>query len=707
MTETSKLSKFLQAAQAFAKKTPEEIAPALKNEEYLVRQATLMAKLKKGRKTSTVGEAELRRICDIPISSDMTEQEFEDFNRKIVDANQFESGWRLFGPQARALQDFYKYGGLFAPIGVGHGKTLITLKCADRAYQEGARKILLLIPPEVFAQLTKRDIPWARQYVSLGVPFHPLGRKSRKAREAMVSSNRPGCYILPYSLLSTTDTDFLLESIAPELLICDEGHMIKNPRAARTRRLTRYIESAHPQLVVLSGTITNKGIQDYHHLIRGCLGEMCPLPRSPIMAAEWGGVINSEVDVVSFAQTKPLLPLLNWARAKYPEMKFPENVPGFRRAYKRRLVSTPGVVATSDEEIRAGLLISNTPVVKYAEAQGFDRLHELMEAVQNDFVTPNGDEIEFHMLSFKWLYELTTGFYNELTWPEPEALARKRDGLVSEASIDLQRAQAHHFAQQDYIKELRGFLYDNPPSGLDTPLLVGSNISRNFGRDVGDTLSDLWYKAHNMKWDGMPERESNTIRVCDYKIQAAVKWAQALPALTGGIIWCHHQEAAKWVREALQEAGLQPLFCPAGYAGGERISDVDNAGRICVASMPAHGQGKNLQHFEHQLFLQWPRPAKTAEQTIGRLHRKGQMADIVQTTCLLTLPWDDIMFAATLNDAIYVTQTTGLRQRLIRASYNPLPKIFSPEFLRERGMENKVLDQEQRQMFQDRFGEQA
>ena len=678
--------------------------PPIRTPEQEMKRNRMLHRLRKGRKSLTIGEAELRRICDLPIAKPMTSQEIEDFNRQVILAGPYESGFRLFEPQARALDAFFRIGGLFAPIGVGHGKTLITIKAADWAYHQGARKILLLMPPQVLHQLVKSDIPWARTKVSLGVPFHQLGKKPLKKRKQIADRDRPGCYLMPYSLLSTKDTDYLLETIKPEVVICDEAHKVKDLRAARAKRLVRYINEFNPQLLVLSGSITNRSIADYHHLIHIALGENCPLPRSRNQAREWGAVVDADVDFVGWEQLRQIRPLIGWARMAFPGEKFDETVPGYRSAYKHRLNTAPGVVATGDETISASLLIENRPVPAPEKAEGFQVLEDLCEQVSNDFLTPNGDEIDHAIHTFKWLYELSAGFYNELKWPEPEVLARKRRIPEEQAREFLELAQVHHNAKQEYSRELRSFLSNDPPSGIDTPMLVGLEISRNGGKVVGQHLAGLWKQMKDLEFEEMPEREGRAVRVCDYKIKQAVSWAKSLPQGVGGIIWCHHKEVARWTLEALREAGVKSLDCPAGDAGGERIRNPENAEFVCVASMPAHGTGKNLQHFHYALFLQWPRPAKEAEQVLGREHRKGQKADTVTVTTMNTLRWDNVLFAATLNDAIYITQTMGQRQKLIYADYNPLPQIYSSEFLRERGMENRRLDRQGQEMLREQFG---
>jgi hypothetical protein len=86
------------------------------------------------------------------------------------------------------------------------------------------------------------------------------------------------------------------------------------------------------------------------------------------------------------------------------------------------------------------------------------------------------------------------------------------------------------------------------------------------------------------------------------------------------------------------------------------------------------------------------------------VHRNGQKADEVVAELCNTLEFDFLVFAACLQDGLYIHQTTGVRQKLIYSAHDPLPKIYSPEWLRERGMENERLSNEQRSALQDRFG---
>ena len=193
------------------------------------------------------------------------------------------------------------------------------------------------------------------------------------------------------------------------------------------------------------------------------------------------------------------------------------------------------------------------------------------------------------------------------------------------------------------------------------------------------------------KFGFMPKRKSRPVRVCDYKIQHAVKWAKEHGH---GIMWVWHQEIGIWLTEALTDAGLNPLYCPAGEKYNqaiEEIGDPESGGkgdRIVVASIAAHGTGKNLQAFDRAFFVQWPRSGKDGEQTVGRIHRYGQMADEVVIGTNPTIEFDHQVRAACLNDSIYVSQTTGAAQRVVFGDYDPLPQIYSAAFLREQGIEN-------------------
>lgn len=655
--------------------------------------------------------AEVHRICDLPVREGMAPEEIEYFQRTHVQAEAYQEGFRLLPKQIEAVLEYELTGGLVAPLGVGSGKTLVTLMVANKAYQKGLRKMLLLVPSQVLAQLVHADIRWARARVAINYPIHVMGGRSAPERRSLTRSGKPGLYILPYSLLSVKDTDEMLQGIAPQVIIADEGHNLSNRNSARSRRLMKFVEQHKPEGGVLSGTLTAKSPKDFAHLSQWSLGKNNPLPNAKSLADEWASVIDAEAsDSVAgnTSRTGPLMPLVAWAKKHFPEETFTDNVSGFRKAFRLRFNSAPGVVASGDLDIGTSLILHNhrIPENKYRAAHGWDRLEELIEQVNESWLTPNGDEIEHAIHTWKWLNELTSGFYNELVWPVPQQYIEHRPGMSESRAEDLlERAKIHHAAGQEYSRALRQFLQKGGKPGIDTPMLVGHSMYQHQDRYVPHELYRLWVEHRELDFEGRPERTRRAVRVCSFKVDLAVQWALSLPKRKGAILWVTHQEMGRWLRDAMREAGMEDvLYCPAGDRYNMAIIDPANANKKIIASIPAHGTGKNLQHFQEQFFVQWPRQARAAEQVLGRLHRQGQRADEIVANTNMSLEFDDLNFAACVNDALYIHQTTGNKQKLVYASYDPLPKIFPSEVLRERGLQNELLNREQRRILEDKFG---
>lgn len=679
-----------------------------------VNPKTRMGKLQRNAKKASPDVADIDRILALEVAGQHTEDEVEAFSRAHLLARSFNDGARFLPTQSSAIDAYMKSvkdgtAGAFYPIGVGWGKTGISLYIAELAHRAGVKKIMLLVPPQVYSQLTTKDVPFWRKMVNLSVPIHRLGGQPAAMRRRVYESDRRGVYIVPYSLLSVGDTLDMLTGIDADLVIADEVHNLKNKRAARTKRLMGWRDWKESEqgkevaFVGMSGTITSKKIDDYHHLITWALRDRSPLPKTASLAYAWSQVIDSGSSIVGEFQTGPLRPLTRWAAKNFNGETFRDTVSDFRRAFKLRLNSAPGVVSTGDAEIGTSLVIES-----FGKKVPGTELMGLMIKVKEDFKTPNGDEIEHAIHTFKWLNELSAGFYNELVWPSVDRIKQRNDFTSKEAEGALKIAKEHHFLHQLYSRELRGFLND-APLGMDTPMEVARQINQHPKR-LPFSLVNAYT---NMKAEEaiaiedfgiLIEREGHAHRVDDYKIKDAMEWIEQLPKGKGGILWFWHNEVGKWLRDALIKAKIDHAYCPAGTVGNDTIIDESNADKIVIASIGAHGTGKNLQHFSNQLFVQWPRDAKMAEQTLGRMHRNGQMSDLVTAHRFDSNSFDMINFAATLNDSCYIHQSTGQRQKLIYATYNPLPRVFSPEFLREQGADPSKLTGEQLGMMEDLFG---
>ena len=206
---------------------------------------------------------------------------------------------------------------------------------------------------------------------------------------------------------------------------------------------------------------------------------------------------------------------------------------------------------------------------------------------------------------------------------------------------------------------------------------------------------------------GAVKRESSAVRVCDYKIQHAIAWYQSLSKGTAALIWYDNIELGAWAAEMFREAGIDTLHCPAGSRADNDLATIEETGKCdqaVVLSINAHREGKNLQvGIQESFYLQSPRDAGWMQQSIGRLHREGQPADEIFVHQCLTTPFDSENFAACLVDAAYQHASGGNRQKIIYAGYDPLPQMYPPEFLQERGLEVQALDDQSQSLLTEKF----
>lgn len=649
---------------------------------------------------------EIGRICSIPIQKPLTDEEVEAVQHMHVKPEALAKGFRLQRVQAEAIQTFVEQGALFGPIEVGGGKTAISLRCVGIAIEDGYQRICLMVPSQVHTQLVEHDIDWVRERMPIGCTFYPLGGKSPEHRRA-VAGGRRGCWVFPYSLLSAKDASEMLEMIRPQVLILDEAHLLKNRDAARTRRVLSYCKTHKPKVVVLSGTMTAKSIKDYAHLLTISLGEGAPVPVDAQVVSDWATAIDSEQAAEGFHTAKttygPLRPLINWANRNFPKTPRTFDVQGFRWAFRDRLLTTPGVVSSPADSLGTSLVIENSKVISPTP-----RLAELQQQLEELWVTPSGDEIEFAMQKWKWATELSAGIYNDLVWPDAGLIAERQRISPGQADDLLVRSKNHHKLQQAYHKELRGWFQSHPHKpGLDTPMLVGGNMLHFGDRDVGPQLYSAWLAMRNADFPERIERDSRPVRVCDYKIREAIRLMKANENREG-IVFYHHNTLGDWLYESAKAAGLDAVHCPAGKTANDFLTSEGAAkrckGKFLICSISAHGTGKNLQFMSDQIYTQLPFNEKTAQQSIGRTHRMGQDADQVTIYTMVSNEQDEMILASLLNDAIYVLETFQSSRKVLQATWNPMPTIYGTHQLNRAGLQSKILTAKQQLMLADRFG---
>ena len=663
------------------------------------------------RSTDTV-DAEVRRITAVPVSKPLTKEDYDAVNFHYISDEGRREDYNLMPLQAAALCEYNETGGLFAPIPVGEGKTLITLLIADDCYREVLERmyrkeaegtvprVLLLVPPQVIPQL-HGDIAQARRLTRFSCPVHFVCGVSKAKRLQIAASQRRGLYITSYSLLSAGGANELLNEISPACILCDEAHNIAGNRSsARSKVFRRYVDAHLPQAAALSGTLTKKSPTDYHYLAKITLGQNNFLPNSYTLTEAWALVLDSNAATLSemgqVPPTGPIMPLVSWVKEEFPKEKVSDNLLGFRRSLKVRMQSTPGVVISEGSGYGGSLLIENNKIPKETieKTEGYERMAELLEKLEKPggWLTPGGDEIEHAMHVWKWRYEIEgAGFYNDLYWPEAETVARRKGCSVREAADFVEKSKESHALHNLYNAELRAFLKDHSIPGLDSPYQVGQDMYRHGAEHVPQGMFMSWKQWKDSIFKEIVERDSRAVRVCPFKINACVDYVKQMRKADrdkGLLVWWHHQAVGAWITEALKEAGIDAVNCIAGAKFNEYLKDSRVLkGKVLCCSVNAHGTGKNLQHgFDSAYYLQWPRDAVQAEQSIGRVHRKGQESDEVQIVTCHSTRFDEVTFSATLNDSAYISQTMG-RQKLLYATYNPLPKRVPFAVMQEWGAE--------------------
>ncbi len=499
---------------------------------------------------------------------------------------------RLWPVQALALLEIAQCRGGFLPIGVGLGKALISLLAAVVLKAE---RPVLFVPAQLRTQTLVHVIPALRSCWKLPEDLRVLG----------------------YSELSLAKNARMLEEINPDLIILDECHRVKNPKAGRTRRLIRWFR-AHPETmcVAMSGTVSNRSICDFAHIIRWCLRGRTPLPERWPELCEWAAAIDEKV-----------LDEQRVAPGALEQFCFTgENV---RQGFRRRLTETPGVVATQESLLGTSLVIALNRQLTVPE-----RCQSLMRLVEDHWKTPGGDDIAEPVEMWRTMRQLALGFYYEWDPPAPLPWLRARS------------------AWKKYVRET----LQHNRRGLDTELQVWNACARL--KEEGKLPANSpWFDWDYIRGSFKPNTVAHWVDA--FTLKHCGKWLDSCSESAPGICWVEHVEFGR----RLAEVSGHPYF----GAGDDSILDCEAP--AIIASWQAHGEGKNLQRCCRNLVSCPPASGKACEQLIARTHRAGQQADEVTVEVLLHTEGLEKSWEQARNDARYLEDTFGNRQKLNYAAY--------------------------------------
>ena len=495
--------------------------------------------------------------------------------------------------QAVALYEIGTVGGLFGPLRVGAGKTLISLLAPEVAF---ATRPLLLVPAAL-AQKTKRDERILRHHWKLPEFIR----------------------IVSYEWLGRVQAAGFLADYRPDMIIADEVHRLKNGKAAVTRRVRRYMSDAvdKPKFVGMSGTITKRSLHDFAHILRWALPpEDAPLPRWHNDLELWADALDERKGQTRRADPGALVVLCNDEERKLWAQR--ERRRAARMAFRRRLVDTPGVVATKETPIDASLEVRS---VEPKVSPGID---DAFETLRNDFVTPDGWPIADGLAMFRHAREIALGFY--YVWdPRPP--------------------QHWLIARQVWAAFVRQVLRNSRT--LDSELQVRQ-------RHGDAPQCKAWIDVRD---DFAP----NTVPrwIDDSVVEFCASWAKR----NRGIVWVEHT----CFGERLSKVSGLPYYGRKGRDARGRYIEDHPEGKGFIASIASNGTGRNLQRWNKNLITSMPANGMQTEQLLGRTHRDGQTADEVTFDVLVSCAEHVGAFWQAMRDAQFVADLNGSPQKLLVA----------------------------------------
>jgi hypothetical protein len=542
-----------------------------------------------------VASTEFRRIEALPRRLWQNAPDLEELRVGLTEMLRAPGGsMELRALQAAALREIYEVGGLFGPICVGAGKTLIALLASVVCE---AKRPVLLVPASLRDQTlgsVLRDMrPHWKLHTNLTIiSYAELSlEKNAELADAKGNVTRPA----------------LLDRLAPDMIISDECHMLKNPKSGRTRRVSRYMAAnPHTTFVALSGTVASHSIMDYWHTIQWALKPAnAPVPGRYYEAQQWSMALDERVQDKDRAPPGALLRFCEppepnpciahmigmgedcpcGCRQGVPGWNYIPAITQARRGFRDRLVQTPGVLATGEDRLGVSLRISERSVTLPP------MVRKVVDTIEATWELPTGEIISEATDLRRHLRTALCGFAYRWDPPPPREWANARKAWAQYVRHRLQ-----------YNRK-----------GLDTELQVWNECEREHGGPVSESRSGHceWCAWRLLRDTFVPNVVPEWFS--DYLLDDVAQWLKE-----PGIAWVEHIAFGK---ELARRTGVR------FYGAGD--SDIGDASGPVIASIRAHGQGKNLQQWDRNLVTLPPTAGKTWEQMLGRTHRRGQLSDTV------------------------------------------------------------------------------
>ena len=476
------------------------------------------------------------------------------------------------------IQGWYLYEGMLGGGAIGHivaggGKTGIDILLPMVA--PDCRRAVVLVPPGLRAQFRHDFERWSQHFKT---PNLAGGR--------WFVEGRPVLTVVAYTELSSKGFATFLEVNKPQVLIFDEAQALANRSSTRTDRLLAYAEGhGGVRYFPHSGSLTANGLDDCAHLFTLALGDGSPLPNANGTVLEWATAIDPGENRAPVGALAQLC----------------ERGEGVRSGFRRRMVNTRGVISTVDAEVSARLEIHQRVPPPMPPA-----VKEALTMVRSRSIRPDLEEAEDEMTAAMWARQVAAGFYYFWRYPrgEPPELIEK-----------------WFKARSAYFAAVRHKLEGRRAPLMDSPGYLKDAAVRCLEGYKGDL--PVWRCEELAPWlelEDQVQPVQGTAWIDDWLMRDAVQWGKA----NVGVIWYLHRACG----QKIAQLGGFPYFGE-GEAASEAIA-LETGSRTIVASIKAHGTGKNLEFFSRALVVNNPASGWQWEQLLARLHRRGQEAKCVR-----------------------------------------------------------------------------
>jgi hypothetical protein len=556
--------------------------------------------------------SELRRILEIPRRTWDGTEIAADLTRVLKTAR----GTQALRPvQGQALYELATFGGLFGPIRVGGGKTLVSLlasavTCAKRP---------LLIVPAKLREKTRLEM-------------FALSEHWRIPRHLQIES---------YEMLDRPQSEKFLELVRPDLIIFDESHKLKRLQRVAGKRIGRYIEAHGCRVCQMTGTPMKRSIADFAHTMAWSLPpENYPLPTHYQELKDWADALKDNPSV-GLGHLRALL--------DPGEVVSVETV---RQALQRRFRDTTGIVGTT--EARPVSLKGNeiALTIKHIDIPHNPEIDAAFLKLRKNAETPDGWIQPDGLSQSRIARQLALGFY--LVWdprpPEWWSIPRQRWGKVCRYLIKYNRRDLD--SQDPMRRAIKAGHYDH------------SHFEERWFNPK-DAFSTIKHAAPKIltDWETVEERfPVNTVPVwiSDVALRVCAEWMRGAQR---SIVWTEHKDFAR----KLSDMTGVPYFGAQGLDKNGRF--IEHAREDCIiASANSNGEGRNLQHLFDRNLITSPFPnGMQWEQVLGRTHRDYQPSDAVSFDVLHGCLEHQKAVQQGRLDAANLQQTLGQEQKLCYA----------------------------------------